>query len=80
MLRGHYALPAHASTPEAPREKGAVEGAVRHDKTGFWPDRRFGSLAELEELYAGWRDRVALPRERSQVRNPPRPLVRRAAL
>ena len=33
-----------ACTPETPREKGSVEGAVRHHKTGFWPARRFGSL------------------------------------
>lgn len=61
QLRGHYAFHAHACAPETPREKGAVEGAVRHHKTGFWPARRFNSLAELDELYAGWRDRVALP-------------------
>jgi hypothetical protein len=29
---------------------------VRHLKTGFWPARRFRSLAELDERYAGWRD------------------------
>jgi transposase len=62
QLRGHYAFHAHACTPETPREKGAVEGAVRHHKTGFWPARRFNCLAELDEVYAGWRDRVALPR------------------
>jgi transposase len=62
QLRGHYAFHAHACTPETPREKGAVEGAVRHHKTGFWPARRFGSLSELDEVYAHWRDRVALPR------------------
>jgi transposase len=62
QLRGHYAFHAHACTPETPREKGAVEGAVRHHKTGFWPARRFGSLLELDEVYAGWRDRVALRR------------------
>lgn len=62
QLRGHYAFHAHACTPQTPREKGAVEGAVRHHKTGFWPARRFGCLAELDEVYAGWRDRIALPR------------------
>jgi transposase len=62
QLRGHYAFHAHACTPETPREKGSVEGAVRYVKTGFWPARRFGDLGELDELYAGWRDRVALPR------------------
>lgn len=62
QLRGHYAFHAHACTPETPREKGAVEGAVRHHKTGFWPARRFGDLAELDEVYARWRDRIALPR------------------
>jgi transposase len=68
QLRGHYAFHAHACTPETPREKGAVEGAVRHHKTGFWPARRFGSLAELDELYADWRDRVALPRRHATGR------------
>jgi len=62
QLRGHYAFHAHACTPATPREKGAVEGAVRHHKTGFWPARRFATLTELDEAYAGWRDRVALPR------------------
>lgn len=62
QLRGHYAFHAHACTPETPREKGAVEGAVRHHKTGFWPARRFGCLTELDEVYARWRDRIALPR------------------
>ncbi len=41
QLRGHYAFHATACTPETPREKGSVEGAVRHHKTGFWPARRF---------------------------------------
>ena len=40
-LRGHYAFHAHACTPATPREKGSVEGGVRHLKTGFWPARRF---------------------------------------
>jgi transposase len=62
QLRGHYAFHAHACTPETPREKGGVEGAVRHHKIGFWPARRFDSLGELDEVYARWRDRVALPR------------------
>jgi transposase len=57
-LRGHYGFHASACTPATPREKGAVEAAVRYLKSGFWPARRFGSLAELEELYADWRDRV----------------------
>ena len=57
-LRGHYAFHAHACTPETPREKGSVEGAVRHLKTGFWPARRFGCLAELDAQYARWRDTV----------------------
>jgi hypothetical protein len=61
-LRGHFAFHATACTPATPREKGSVEGAVRYLKTGFWPARRFGSLAELDEAFAGWRDRVALPR------------------
>jgi transposase len=57
-LRGHYAFHAHACTPETPREKGSVEGGVRHLKSGFWPARRFGCLAELDEQYARWRDEV----------------------
>ena len=68
QLRGHYAFHAHACTPGTPREKGAVEGAVRHHKTGFWPARRFSDLAELDEAYAGWRDRVALPRRHATGR------------
>jgi transposase len=57
-LRGHYAFHATACTPATPREKGSVEGGVRHLKTGFWPARRFGSLVELDEQYGRWRDRV----------------------
>ena len=62
QLRGHYAFYATAWTPATPREKGSVEGSVRYHKTGFWPARRFASLAELDEVYVEWRDRVALPR------------------
>ena len=57
-LRGHYAFHAHACTPQTPREKGSVEGGVRHLKSGFWPARRFGCLAELDEQYVRWRDTV----------------------
>jgi transposase len=57
-LRGHYAFHATACTPETPREKGSVEGAVRHLKTGFWPARRVASLQDLDEQYADWRERV----------------------
>ena len=57
-LRGHYAFHATACTPATPREKGAVEGAVRHLKTGFWPARRIAGLADLDEQYADWRDRI----------------------
>jgi hypothetical protein len=57
-LRGHYAFHATACTPATPREKGSVEGGVRHLKTGFWPARRIASLADLDEQYADWRDRV----------------------
>ncbi len=67
-LRGHYAFHAHACTPQAPREKGSVEGAVRYTKTGFWPARHFSTLAELDRLYADWRDRVALPRRHATGR------------
>ena len=69
QLRGHYAFHAHACTPETPREKGSVEGAVRHHKTGFWPARRFNDLAELDDAYASWRDRVALPRRHATGRH-----------
>jgi transposase len=69
QLRGHYAFHATACTPATPREKGSVEGAVRHTKTGFWPARRFGSLAELDGVYAEWRDRVALPRRHATGRH-----------
>jgi transposase len=68
QLRGHYAFHATACTPETPREKGSVEGAVRYTKTGFWPARRFSSLAELDEVYADWRDRIALPRRHATGR------------
>jgi hypothetical protein len=57
-LRGHYAFHATACTPATPREKGSVEGAVRHVKTGFWPARRIAGLVDLDEQYADWRDRV----------------------
>jgi hypothetical protein len=57
-LRGHYGFHATACTPATPREKGAVEAAVRYLKTGFWPARRFRLLTELDEQYAGWRDRI----------------------
>ena len=55
-LRGHYGFHATACTPASPREKGSVEAAVRYLKSGFWPARRFSSLAELDEQYACWRD------------------------
>ena len=58
-LRGHYAFHSTACTPSTPREKGSVEGAVRYLKTGFWPARRFGTLSELDVVYASWRDQVA---------------------
>jgi transposase len=69
QLRGHYAFHAHPCTPETPREKGSVEGAVRYVKTGFWPARRFSDLGELDEVYAGWRDRIALPRRHATGRH-----------
>ncbi|WP_028062766.1 hypothetical protein [Solirubrobacter soli] len=62
QLRGRYAFHATACTPATPREKGAVEGAVRHHETVFWPARRLASLGELDHVYADWRDRIALPR------------------
>jgi len=69
QLRGHYAFHATACTPASPREKGSVEGAVRYHKTGFWPARRFASLAELDDAYADWRERVALPRRHATGRH-----------
>jgi transposase len=57
-LRGHYGFHATACTPATPREKGAVEAAVRYLKTGFWPARRFRDLGELDAQYTDWRDRV----------------------
>jgi transposase len=57
-LRGHYGFHATACTPATPREKGAVEAAVRHLKTGFWPARRFRSLVELDEQNVDWRDLI----------------------
>jgi len=58
-LRGHYAFHSTTCTPQTPREKGSVEGAVRYLKTGFWPARRFHELSELDVVYAGWRDQIA---------------------
>lgn len=69
QLRGHYAFHATACTPQTPREKGAVEGAVRYHKTGFWPARRFDTLTELDDVYARWRDAVALPRRHATGRH-----------
>jgi len=68
QLRGRYAFHATACTPGTPREKGSVEGAVRYHKTGFWPARRFGSLDELDDVYADWRERIALPRRHATGR------------
>jgi hypothetical protein len=68
QLRGHYAFHATACTPATPREKGSVEGSVRYHKTGFWPARRFSSLGELDDVYADWRDRIALPRRHATGR------------
>lgn len=69
-LRGHYAFHPTACTPATPREKGSVEGGVRYLKTGFWPLRRFGDLAELSAQYAGWRDEIANRRIHSTGRFP----------
>jgi transposase len=57
-LRGHYAFHSTACTPRTPREKGSVEGGVRHLKSGFWPARRIGSLEDLDQQYRAWRDGV----------------------
>lgn len=69
-LRGHYGFHATACTPATPREKGSVEAAVRYLKSGFWPARCFASLAELDELYAGWRDGVCNRRLHASGRFP----------
>ena len=69
-LRGHYAFHSSACTPETPREKGSVEAAVRHLKSGFWPARRFCSLRELTNQYADWRDGVCNARIHASGRFP----------
>src|SRR5437867_8503225 len=69
-LRGHYGFHAHPCTPATPREKGSVEAAVRYLKSGFWPARRFRSLAELDEQYVDWRDRVCNARVHATGRFP----------
>lgn len=69
-LRGHYAFHPTACTPQTPREKGSVEGGVRYLKSGFWPLRKFSSLAELDGQYADWRDRIANRRIHSSGRFP----------
>lgn len=69
-LRGHYAFHSTACTPATPREKGSVEGGVRYLKSGFWPLRKFSSLAELDHQYADWRDRIANTRIHSSGRFP----------
>jgi transposase len=67
-LRGHYAFHATACTPATPREKGSVEAAVRYLKSGFWPARRFGTLAELDRQYADWREQVCNARRHATGR------------
>ncbi len=69
-LRGHYAFHSSACTPETPREKGSVEAAVRHLKSGFWPARRFRDLGELDAQYADWRDRRCNARVHASGRFP----------
>lgn len=69
-LRGHYAFHSTACTPATPREKGSVEGGVRYLKSGFWPLRKFSSLAELQGQYADWRERIANRRIHSTGRFP----------
>jgi transposase len=69
-LRGHYGFHATACTPATPREKGAVESGVRYLKSGFWPGRRFATLAELDNQYGDWRDRVCNVRIHSSGRFP----------
>jgi transposase len=69
-LRGHYAFHSSACTPETPREKGSVEAAVRHLKSGFWPARRFRDLRELNDQYVDWRDGVCNVRIHASGRFP----------
>ena len=69
-LRGHYAFHSSACTPATPREKGSVEAAVRHLKSGFWPARRFRDLRELDDQYIDWRDRVCNTRIHASGRFP----------
>lgn len=69
-LRGHYGFHASACTPASPREKGSVEATVRYLKSGFWPARRFESLAELDGQYADWRDRICNRRTHATGRFP----------
>jgi hypothetical protein len=67
-LRGHYGFHAHPCTPATPREKGAVEAAVRYLKSGFWPSRRFKTLSELDARYAYWRDHLCNRRRHARWR------------
>jgi transposase len=69
-LRGHYGFHATACTPATPREKGSVEAGVRYLKSGFWPARRFSSLAALDGEYANWRDRICNTRTHASGRFP----------
>src|SRR5947209_18903489 len=69
-LRGHYAFHSSACTPETPRERGSVEAAVRHLKSGFWPARRFRDLRELNDQYVDWRDGVCNARIHASGRFP----------
>ena len=69
-LRGHYGFHATACTPATPREKGAVEAAVRHLKSGFWPARRFAELRELDGQYVDWRERICNRRTHATGRFP----------
>jgi hypothetical protein len=43
---------------------------VRYLKSGFWPARRIVSLADLDEQYADWRDRVCNRRMHATGRFP----------
>ena len=69
QLRGHYAFHATACTPATPREKGSVEGAVRHTKTGFWPAGASARWPNSTSVYCDWRDRIALPRRHATGRH-----------
>jgi hypothetical protein len=65
-----------ATTPSTPRlarprrraRRGRSRARSVTPSRAFWPARPFGSLVELDAVYADWRDRVALPRRHATGR------------